>query len=288
MATNPSFAQGEIVIERTTSGLVHLSETYLDKAKVYYWRVRSTNSCGDGEWSKINTFATAILKCQKAESGNLAIPISGSGTQVIEAPMVVFESGTINDVNISNIDITHTQSGDLTAFLVSPTGTRVKLWTNKCGTTQNVNVGFDDESNIPVACPINTGRIYRPEEKLNAFNGQNMEGRWILRVEDNKSGGNGRINDYTLELCAEVALAPPVLVKNDTLKIYPKNTRKIERSLLLTEDTESPTDKINYTVVELPVKGILVLGNAPLSVGAKFTQAQIDQLLHLFHCFLNE
>jgi subtilisin-like proprotein convertase family protein len=276
VATSPAFNPSDIVLEKTTTGLIFLSEVYLEKAQVYYWRVRSSNSCGDGEWSEINAFSTSLLKCQKVQTSNLALQISSAGPQVVEGELYVLQEGTIKDVNISNINITHTQSGDLTAYLISPKGTKVKLWSNRCGTSQNVNVGLDDESNFFFSCPINTGRIYRPEEKLNAFVEENMEGKWLLRVEDNKAGGNGRFNTFALELCADVALEPPVLVNNDTLEIHPKDKRIITPSLLLSQDNTSPSDKVNFTLVELPLKGKLILGGTPLTVGSKFTQAQIN------------
>ncbi|MBL0100229.1 MAG: hypothetical protein IPP49_09445 [Saprospiraceae bacterium] len=35
-------------------------------------------------------------------------------------------------------------------------------------------------------CPINTGRIYRPESPLSVLNGSAMKGKWTLRLENKR------------------------------------------------------------------------------------------------------
>ncbi len=278
VSTTPLFKAEDIVITNTSSSLFYVSEVYLDKSKIYYWRVLSSNTCGDGDWSRVRTFTTAALLCTSPESGTLNIPISGSGTPTLEAPIVVTQAGTINDINIREINITHSLSKDLIVSLISPKGTKSTLWTKKCN-TQNVNVGLDDESNLFFQCPINSGRTYRPEMPLSVFNGEQMEGRWILKVEDTEVGGNGRFNDWTMELCANIQLNPPVLTRNNVLQIFPKDKRTIERTLLLTEDSNNTAAELQFTIVEAPKRGTLVLNNTPLEAGSIFTQDDIDKFI---------
>jgi subtilisin-like proprotein convertase family protein len=276
VATKPQFAPEDIVISHTTKEVFFLSEKYLEKSTIYYWRVKSSNTCGEGQWSKVKAFTTAALLCNTTQTDNVNIAISGTGTPSIEVQLDVAQVGVINDINISNINITHTNTKDLVVSLLSPKGTKATLWSKKCN-SQNVNVGVDQESAFFFACPINTGRTYRPESSLAVFNGEPMQGRWILKVDDTEAGNSGRFNSWKIEMCANIALVAPKLVRNNVLQIYPKNKRPIDRVLLLAEDENSQPADLTYTLVNTPSKGSLVLNNAPLTAGSTFTQDDIDK-----------
>jgi subtilisin-like proprotein convertase family protein len=276
VSKTPMFRPEDIVITRTTAGLVHVSEVYLEKAAVYYWRVKSKNDCKEGEWSKVSAFTIEALECKTYSSGILNLPISTSGTTTIEAPLNILDEGTVSDINVKGINVIHSRDGDLSVELISPKGTVNRLWTKRCGTQQNVRLGLDDQSNLFMQCPINTGRIYRPENALSKFNGEQLQGRWTLRVLDETPGGGGTFTNWDLETCGQIALNPPVLTRNNRLLIAPKDKRTIERTLLLAEDANNNTNEITFTIVEEPKRGVLVLNGVPLEVGNTYTQEQID------------
>ena len=289
VATSPDFAPENTVISRQTTALFINSNTFLDKATIYYWRVRSSNDCRFGEWSEIYAFNTEALTCSVTSSGNLSVNISGSGMPTVEASVNVFVDGEISDVNLKNVRGDHAWVGDLAAYLVAPSGKEVLLWNRKCGSSKGFNIGLDDQSNQFFQCPINTGVIYRPESPLSAFNGESMKGAWTLRLEDRASGNGGKLTNFDLELCANIVLSPPLLTRNQTLQIHPKDKKEIDRTLLLVEDPNNVASELTYTLVESPFNGVLTLNDTPLLAGANFTQAQIDEFkLRYIHTADNE
>nr|MBP9196811.1 proprotein convertase P-domain-containing protein [Saprospiraceae bacterium] len=277
VATSPSFNAETVVLNKQTTGNSFNSNTFLEKATIYYWRVRASNSCRDGQWSDIFAFNTESLNCVVAKSGDLTVNISQSGTPKVEAIVNVFNEGSISDINIKNIKAEHQWSGDLAAYLTAPTGKEVLLWSRKCGSSKGLFLGIDDQSNEFFQCPINTGRIYRPESPLSVFNGENMKGNWTLRLEDKASGNGGRLQNFDLELCANIVLNPPVLTRNEVLKIHPKDTRDIDRILLLSEDINNSAAELKYVLVKSPSKGLLTVNDSPAVAGSQFTQDDIDK-----------
>ena len=108
----------------------------------------------------------------------------------------------------------HERVGDLDVYLISPQNTELQLWSKRCGTSKGFNIGLDDQSIEFFKCPINTGKIYKPDLKLNVFHGQSSKGVWKVRVEDNVAGEGGRFHEFSLEVCTNVSLESPLLVKN--------------------------------------------------------------------------
>ncbi len=277
VATSPAFKPEQIVFVKTTTESSFSSNNFLEKATIYYWRVRSVNACKAGLWSEIYAFNTEALNCSIIKSGELSVNISQSGTPKVETILNVFNDGSISDVNVKNIKADHQWSGDLVAFLTAPSGKEVLLWSRRCGSSKGLNLGMDDQSNEFFQCPINTGRIYRPESPLSVFNGENMKGNWILRLEDRAAGNGGRLQNFDLELCANIVLSPPLLTRNEVLKIQPKDSRDIDRLLLLSEDTNNGPGELTYILVAAPSKGILTVNGNPAAAGSVFTQDDIDK-----------
>jgi subtilisin-like proprotein convertase family protein len=114
--------------------------------------------------------------------------------------------GTISDLNVI-LDITHAYVDDLTATLVSPSGTRVVLFRqlelplfvsheNFEGTT------FDDSApwaiDDPQSSPPFTA-AYRPQEALSALIGEDPNGQWQLIVADGFQDDQGTLNSWSIE-----------------------------------------------------------------------------------------
>lgn len=277
VATSPAFANSQIVISTSTKDTFFNSNVFLDKSTIYFWRVRSSNDCKIGEWSETFAFNTESLKCEVTKSGNLSINITQSGTPTITTDLYVNADATVSDVNVKNIRANHQWASDIIAYLISPSGKEVLLWSRKCSIGSGINVGLDDQSNEFFQCPIGTGRIYRPESPLAAFNGENMKGNWTLKLEDKVAGNGGRLLNFDLELCANIALNPPVLVKNETLVVPAKESKNIQNDLLLAQDPDNVASELIYTMVTTPKYGLLTLNGSPVAVGSKFSQEDINQ-----------
>lgn len=277
LATNPSFDAGTVVFEVTRTGVTTFtSSVILEKSAVYYWRVRAENPCKNGEWSAVKAFSTEVLSCQEFKSGPLTINISASGKPTVETALNVGIEGLVSDLNVSLIRIDHQRNGDLIPSLISPSGKEIVLWSKRCGTQKNISVGLDDESPIFFGCPLNNNRILKPENKLSGFQGESTKGNWTLRVRDDEAGEGGRLLEFNMEICSNVAVAAPVLVTNNVLQIPPGDKPSIWSTHLLAEDSDNTAEQLRYTIVSLPVFGSLTLNGNILVVGSTFTQQDIN------------
>jgi subtilisin-like proprotein convertase family protein len=289
VATSPAFKSKDIVISRIVQDTQFASNTFLDKATIYYWRVRASNACRDGAWSETFAFNTEALNCNVIKSGDLSINISATGLPVVEAQLPVLVDAVISDVNVKNIRGEHSWSSDLEVYLAAPSGKEIALWKRRCSSANGFNLGLDDQSNDFFQCPISTSRIYRPENKLSAFNGESAKGNWTLRIEDKASGNGGKLRNFDLEICANITLDPPVLTRNEILYMYPGEVRDISRDLLRAEDNNNGAAELQYTLVQKPSFGVLTINNLPMSEGSTFTQKDIDEgKLSYIHGFEEE
>ena len=112
-------------------------------------------------------------------------------------------SGIIADLNIVNLDISHTWINDLVIKLKSPAGTEITLLNHICGSQDNLKLKLDDESpnnynTIP--CPPTNNGTYKPYQSLSAFNGEDPIGTWIMTIQDTYNGDGGRLNGWSLAI----------------------------------------------------------------------------------------
>lgn len=143
-------------------------------------------------------------------------PITDNGvtTSTIEIPE---QRSNITDLNVT-VNIEHENLADLTAVLISPSGTRVELFASPVVTgTSLTDTTFDDEaarslSNNTSATPPYTA-IYRPTGSLSDFDEQNPSGTWTLEVTDSTAGGTGVLLDWSMDM--ETPSAPLAIVDRD-------------------------------------------------------------------------
>ncbi|MBK6950118.1 MAG: T9SS type A sorting domain-containing protein [Haliscomenobacter sp.] len=143
-------------------------------------------------------------------------------------------------------------------------------------------IGFDDEAPQSVTssgvCPPDDGIVFRPNQMLSAFKGENIQGVWVLKVAmlRNESLSPGALESWKLEFCSTQTATPPVLVKNDTLKVPPGQTNPLTQAELLATDASTPADQLRFTIVRPPAKGQLKANGVALTAGDQFTQATIN------------
>ncbi len=179
----------------------------LDPMTNYYWRVTGINSCGPGPVSSIFNFETADIICNSVVSTDTPINISATGTPTVTSSITISDSGTISDLNILNLDITHSYVADLTISITSPNGITAILLSGECTTTDDVIGNFDDIG-TGISCPV-AGGIFAPQDAFSIFNGEASAGTWILTIEDGADQDGGSLNSWTLELCGDFALDCP-------------------------------------------------------------------------------
>ncbi len=152
---------------------------------------------------------TSPLVCNTDASTDVGQAIDDPGlpfgdSQTITSTLTIGSSGTITDLNVLGVDITHTWIQDLTIELTSPNGTTVTLFDQGCGADPNMLMSFDDEglTNGSHPCPPTDGLAYQPDGLLSAFDAEDMMGTWILSITDNFTQLDfGMLNGWSLEIC---------------------------------------------------------------------------------------
>ena len=190
----------------------------------YYWRVTSYNNCGSAPVSTVFSFTTS--SCTTVASTDIPVVLDPSGTPTVTSTLNVASSGSIVDLNVLNLNGTHSWINDLTVTLTSPQNTTVTLWGGICGSEDNFDLNFDDAA-APGAlpCPPTGGGTYQPATALSAFNGENMNGNWTLTIVDGADQDGGNLDGWSLEICADAITTGISQVLSDkNVSVYPNPT----------------------------------------------------------------
>jgi len=145
--------------------------------------------------------------CTSYTSTDIPKTIPDPGT--VTSNLNVGDSFTLTDVNVGPLTITHPFDDDLDVFLISPTGTRVELFTDIGGDGDNfVDTVLDDESVYQIIWYDGAGYApftwtFSPIGVLADLNGEGSSGQWQLEITDDYGTDQGTLNSWQLELCAE-------------------------------------------------------------------------------------
>ena len=103
----------------------------------------------------------------------------------------------ISDINVE-VQILHPYVGDLSAVVVSPSGTEVALFTNIGDGGDNFkNTILDDEAETPLPAFAPFEGTFQPEGSLADFDGEEAKGVWQVIITD-----NSKLDTGTLECCS--------------------------------------------------------------------------------------
>ncbi len=116
--------------------------------------------------------------------------ISNSSPAVSQITLSGFE-GPITDINVT-VYLYHQSLSELEAYLTSPSGTRVTLFSRyhvHGGYAPLDNTTFDSDANIPIYAGTPPYRgIYSPAGSLSILDGEDPNGTWTLEVNDRVGG----------------------------------------------------------------------------------------------------
>lgn len=291
VATNPSFDIGSIVfMSVTTDAFVKL--TGLQIETVYYWRLRSTNDCGESGYSPVYAFQTGKSVCDQNFSSTdvpKTIPVALVPTPVA-SNLTIADDKYLVDVNVS-VAFTHTYVGDLLAWLVSPAKDSVLLF-NQPGdpavpygcTGDNGNLTFDAQAAQTAAAleaqcngtPPALSGTFQSIGSLDAFIGQHVQGNWQFVMGDNyPDEDGGAITSWSLSFCLIEKIDPGNMLVNNPLDAPSGLSSVVFQSHLAMQTSGIPSQGV-YMVLSLPVHGTLSLNGTPLAVGGTFTQEDIN------------
>ena len=204
VATDALFT--DIVSAATVVGNTY-TVTGLSEATNYFWRVLPKNSACSGVFSEASFFETGRIVCDSFASANVPLTISTGSSSTTNSIVTIATSQIVSSVTVT-MDLAHTYLGDVTATLISPSGTAVQLFVEPCDGNNNVNATFSD-AGVPVICsnnPAISGTVL-PAAPLSAFNGQSASGNWILRIRDGYSGDGGTLRNWSLTICETASLS---------------------------------------------------------------------------------
>ena len=128
--------------------------------------------------------------------------IADYGTTVSQ--LGVLGVGTVHNLTVS-VTIHHTYDADLALTLISPSGRRVRLASNVGGSGDNfIGTVFDDRAREYIGQGIApfTG-VFRPEEPLSLFTGENADGIWTLEIRDTMYWDTGVLKEWSLSFAYE-------------------------------------------------------------------------------------
>jgi subtilisin-like proprotein convertase family protein len=196
----------------------------------YYWRISPSNSCGSGVYSAVRSFTTVVPTCTVYNStqNNITIPSTGGTAHVITSTRTITGESVdavITDLNVT-INIQHIWAGDMELKLTSPNGTEVLLLANsKCDDgTDDIAVTYDDEG-VALVCSAtapSVGGIIIPESALSAFDGEGLNGAWILTATDGyPSADGGEFLNFNMEICSAEPVLDVADNQFDVFGVYP-------------------------------------------------------------------
>jgi subtilisin-like proprotein convertase family protein len=142
-----------------------------------------------------------LRQVQGVSNAHIEIPDLGRGVSNLE---VSGAQGTIASV-VVGINLSHTYSADLHAFLVSPSGTRIELFQGVGGGSGAgfQNTVFQDDASLPINSPQASSPFsgsFRPNQSLRELNGEAPNGIWSLEVNDEEGQDTGTINQFQLTI----------------------------------------------------------------------------------------
>jgi subtilisin-like proprotein convertase family protein len=138
---------------------------------------------------------------------SLDVPKFIIDNSTITSQLTIGSAATITDVDIQ-LTIAHHSTADLSAFLISPNGTRVELFSNEGGETgRNFDSTiFNDETanSVTTADAPFLGNL-RPAGLLSAFDGENPNGVWTLEITDDETAVQGVLRSWSLRFNSPIS-----------------------------------------------------------------------------------
>jgi subtilisin-like proprotein convertase family protein len=157
-----------------------------------------------GETVFLDLNDNGVLDLGATSAASTDVPVDVLDNATVTSTLVVRDAAAISDVNVT-LDITHTYDADLEVYLVSPTGTRVELFTRVGGWGADfTGTTLDEEAATSIAdgaAPFSG--TFRPEGLLSSFDGEDPNGTWTLEITDTMTADVGTLNAWSLEIAAD-------------------------------------------------------------------------------------
>lgn len=216
LATDPGFS--EIIAQQSGLSDNSFVTPDLTLGTTYYWRVRASNTCGDGDWSVPFQFQTGTLACGLNVANTEGITIGPGAGTITTSTLNVTQEGPISLIRLTNFSTNHTYTGDLIARLIAPSGNSIQLFSLPDCVNAGMLVSFDDAAvatynQFNNACDPNgefaIEGTFQPLESLNTLLDEEANGPWTLEITDNFNEDGGQLLGWGLEICVVQASLTP-------------------------------------------------------------------------------
>ncbi len=270
--------------------------------RVFKIRILKTCTCGDDIPFRLTTTYGGGLEPTRSSTFDLTVGTEGPSTEVARtgSPLAIPDlaatgatptpvattiqvgdiGGPIRDLAVAfggstcsstagatTVGLTHSFVGDLEMTLTSPQGTTVALTTRTTNSGNNLcRTVFTDSApasfrTAPASAAPYSGS-YQPASPLAAFDGEDAEGTWTLRIADLRKGDTGSLRDVSLRLtpatCDLLAGATPTAAADELATPY-QTPLTVEDPGVLANDTDAYGDGLEATLVDDADHGTLEL-----------------------------
>jgi subtilisin-like proprotein convertase family protein len=255
ISLNPSFAR-TVVTEVVDSSSYALNPSLLNPSFTYYWRVKAMNDCGQG------SFTTRSFTTFSCDQVNAALPapisIPDNTTNGIQSTLTINEptNPIIGELSVY-VRSVHEYSGDLVIYLTSPSGLTTQLKTSNACATPDLDVTFENgaASFVCNTVPGQSGYFgsVAPVGDLSVFNGETVNGDWVLTVTDEGPTDLGTLNNWKITFCEEPTTATNEDVNVLEFSVYPNPSNG-----LFTVESSNDANSNNAVISVLDLNGRLV------------------------------
>lgn len=235
--------------------------------------VRFRVKCSDNIFYSVNTvpitIGAPVNTCYTyTNNSTITIPAAQPGT--ITSSINISDRAAdevVKDVNITNLNITHSNLRDLRIKLKSSNGASNILMDSKCSGSANVNIGFDDEaSSGTLPCPPTNGNAYKPQEFLNVHDGMPANGLWNLEIDDWYANNGGSLNSWSIQVCVEKKTPLPLHLLSfaaEAVKsgVYVRWTTSNEKEVEVFSVERMSHDGSYLAIGHIPAKNIDAISN---------------------------
>jgi subtilisin-like proprotein convertase family protein/guanyl-specific ribonuclease Sa len=256
----------------------------LESLKIYYWRVRSNNACGQSAWSDIYAFRTKKRTCSIYPAVNTPRDINSENYTDAFARIDVEDDFIISKIKIKDLHVDHTHIGDLSGNLICPDGESMQLFYRpglEDGTPygcvhDDLLLTFSEDAvlsneELRATCnpvpDIGISGEYQPAESFASVLGHSSYGPWLVNINDLSPEDGGVLTDVSLELCRDdIQPTNSLNLFSNTLEVEQFNSATIGNNLLNLSDATG-----TFQILSLPQNGNLQLYNSNVSIGSTFT-----------------
>ena len=248
--------------------------TYIPNSE-FIGREQLTYTISDQQTNNTGLIIIDILDHQTL-TNNQSQAIHDADPRGIVSDIRIISAGKIMGIDVQ-IQISHNNISDLSAYLISPNKNQLLLFSN-LETSQpllNLHLSSTADKKIDDASPPYTG-TYLPSISFNEIDNIYAVGQWQLLIIDNKSGNTGTLDNWQLQLTYDAVdnTAKPE-VRTDQFHTYP-NMRLCMN--VLENDSDPNGQKLSIQSIEQPNHGSAFIDDCGITYQPELNFSGADNL----------